>query len=104
MNEAVVIFCACRDVEEARRIARDLVESRLAACVNLLPLVESIYRWQNQIETAQEALLVIKTMRDRFPDLQQRIIQLHSYETPEIIAVSVEAGLEKYLAWIREST
>jgi periplasmic divalent cation tolerance protein len=99
----MAIFCTCRDADEARRIARDLVEARLAACVNILLLVESIYRWQGEIETAQEALLVIKTVRERFSDVQQRILHLHSYDTPEIIAFSVAEGLEKYLAWIRES-
>jgi len=103
VSDAVAIFCTCRDADEARRIARDLVETRLAACVNILAPVESIYRWQGEIETAQEALLVIKTIRERFPDVQQRILHLHSYDTPEIIALPVAEGLEKYLAWIRES-
>lgn len=103
MSDAVAIFCTCRDADEARRIARDLVASRLAACVNILPLVESIYRWQGEVETAQEALLVIKTVRERFPDVQQRILHLHSYDTPEIIALPVSTGLDKYLAWIQES-
>ncbi len=103
MSDAMVIFCTCRDAEEARRIARDLVESRLAACVNILPPMESIYRWRGEIEAAQEVLLLIKTMRERFPALQQRIIHLHSYDTPEIIALPIADGLEKYLAWIRDS-
>ena len=100
MSAAVVIFCTCANEEEARRIARDLVESHLAACVNILPSVESIYRWQGQIEIAREVLLFIKSTAERFPELQQRIIHLHSYETPEIIALPVSAGLDKYLAWI----
>lgn len=102
MSDALAIFCTCSNADEARRIARDLVASRLAACVNILPLVESIYRWQGEVETAQEALLVIKTVRERFPDVQQRILHLHSYDTPEIIALPVATGLEKYLAWIQE--
>jgi periplasmic divalent cation tolerance protein len=103
MSDAVVIFCTCRDKDEARRIARDLVEARFAACVNIVPSVESIYRWQGDVEAAEEALLVIKTVRERLPGLQERILHLHSYDTPEIIALPVAEGLEKYLAWLRES-
>lgn len=84
-------------------MARDLVESKLAACVNVLPSVQSIYRWQGEVETAQEILLLIKTTSDRFPELQRRIIHLHSYETPEIIALPVSMVSDKYLAWIQES-
>lgn len=103
MSDATVIFCSCSNADEARRIARNLVESRLAACVNILSPIESIYRWQGQVETAQEILLFIKTTAERFPELQERIIHLHSYETPEIVALPVSAGLDKYLAWLRES-
>lgn len=103
MNDAVIVFCTCGDEQEARRIANDVVESQLAACVNILPGVESVYRWQGQTETAQEVLLFIKTTTGRFPELQQRVIHLHSYETPEIIAVPISMGLDKYLAWIREN-
>lgn len=103
MSDAVVIFCTCGNEDEAHRIARDLVESRLAACVNVLPSIESVYRWQDQLETSQEVLLIIKSTAERFRELQQRIIHLHSYETPEIIALPVTAGSDKYLAWIHES-
>lgn len=103
MSGALVVFCTCGEKGEAQRIARDLVESKLAACVNILPSVQSIYRWQGQVETAQEILLLIKTTPERFPELQQRIMHLHSYETPEIIALPVSIGSDKYLAWIQES-
>lgn len=103
MNEVVVVLCTCGNEGEARRIAHELVESRLAACVNILSTVESIYRWQDRVETAHETLLFIKTISERLPELQQRIIQLHSYETPEIVALPVFAGSDKYLAWIEES-
>lgn len=102
MSEASVVLCTCSDEDEARRIARELVEARLAACVNILPTVESIYRWQGQVEEARETLLFIKTTAERIPELQQRIIHLHSYEMPEIIALPVSAGSDKYLAWIKE--
>jgi periplasmic divalent cation tolerance protein len=103
MSEAVVVFCTCGDEDEAKRIARDLVESRLAACVNMLPSIESIYRWQGRVETGREVLLLIKTIAERFSELEQRIIHLHSYDTPEIIAMRVSAGFDKYLAWIQAS-
>lgn len=103
MSEATVVLCTCGDEDEARRIARELVESQLAACVNILATVESIYRWQGQVEEARETLLFIKTTAERLPELQQRIIHLHSYEMPEIIALPVLAGSDKYLAWIRGS-
>jgi periplasmic divalent cation tolerance protein len=98
----VIGLCTCGSDEEASRIANALVEARLAACVNILPPIRSIYRWQGQIETAAEVLLLIKTTEERFSALQQRIRDLHSYKTPEIIAVPIVAGLEKYLTWVRE--
>jgi periplasmic divalent cation tolerance protein len=79
-----------------------LVEQRLAACVSILPAVESVYRWQEKIESANEALLLIKTTSERFPALRQKILELHSYDTPEIIALPIVAGLEKYLHWLEE--
>jgi periplasmic divalent cation tolerance protein len=98
----VLALCTCGSNEEASRIANTLVEARLAACVNILSPVQSIYRWQGRVETAAEILLLIKTTDERFPALQQRISELHSYETPEIIAVPIVAGLDKYLTWLRE--
>lgn len=101
-NEAIIVCCTCASREEAARIARAVVESRLAACVNVLPEVESIYRWQGKIETAREALLLIKTAEWRFAELRDRIAALHSYEVPEIVAFPLFAGAENYLAWLRE--
>jgi periplasmic divalent cation tolerance protein len=103
MSDVILIFCTCPDADEARRIAHELVTCRLAACVNILPSIESIYRWQGQVESAHEVLLLVKTLRERFSELQRRIIQLHSYDTPEIIAVPIADGLEKYLAWVGEN-
>lgn len=100
--DAVVVFCACETHEQALEIGNALIEGRLAACVNVLPPIQSIYRWQGKVERAEEILLLIKTTRDRFPALRDRIQQLHSYDTPEIVAVPITAGSEKYLAWLGE--
>ncbi len=102
MSDAIVLLCTCADQDEALRIANSLVESRQAACVNILPAVRSIYRWKGNIETAQEVLLLIKTTHEHLQVLQDVIAQLHSYDTPEIIALPILSGSEKYLSWLRE--
>ena len=89
--------------EEARRIAQQLVERGLAACVNVLGPIESIYRWQGKVETAGEFLLLIKTTAERFPDLREALVALHSYEVPECIAIDVTDGSAPYLAWLADS-
>ncbi len=81
-------------------IGEVLVDERLAACVNVLPAIQSIYRWQGNVERAQEVLLLIKSTGERFPALRERIEQVHSYDTPEIIAVPITEGSEKYLTWL----
>jgi periplasmic divalent cation tolerance protein len=101
MTDAVIIFCTCGTHDDALTIADSLVETQLAACVNVLPSVQSIYRWQGKVETAQEVLLVIKTTQERYPAVRDRIAQLHSYDTPEIIAMPIIDGSDKYLAWLR---
>lgn len=103
MIEAVTVFCTCATPEEAETIGRAVVERRFAACVNIIREVQSIYRWQEDIETAREHLLVIKTTADRFAVLRDCIAELHSYEVPEIIALPVIQGSERYLEWIRTS-
>ncbi len=95
---AVVVLCTFPDVEKARVIAALLVERRLAACVNLLPGVESIYRWEGKVERAGEVLAVIKTTR--YPELEAALKELHPYEVPEILALPVAAGLAGYLEWL----
>jgi periplasmic divalent cation tolerance protein len=102
MLEIIVALCSCSDSGAARRIANALVEQRLAACVSILPSVESVYRWQEEIQSASEALLLIKTTSESFPALREKILELHSYDTPEIIALPVVAGFEKYLRWMGE--
>jgi periplasmic divalent cation tolerance protein len=102
MTDVVIIFCTCGNHNEALTIGDSLIEARLAACVNVLPPVHSIYRWQGKVETAQEVLLIIKTTEERFPAVKDRITQLHTYDTPEIVATPVIDGSDKYLAWLRD--
>ena len=97
-------FCTCPDADSAHALAEALVGERLAACVNVLPGVSSTYRWQGQVERADEVLLLIKTTGERLPALAARVPQLHPYELPELIAVPVAAGLPAYLHWVAEET
>ena len=96
----LIIHCTCADPESAAAIARSLVEERLAACVSQLPGVRSTYRWQGQVECADEVLLLIKSTRARHPALAARLRELHSYELPEIIAVDVSVADPAYQAWV----
>jgi periplasmic divalent cation tolerance protein len=100
MTDKIVVMSTCETREEAGRIASALMEKRLAACVNILPGVESVYRWKGKVETAQEFLLIIKTSRARFAELEALIGKVHSYEVPEVIALPIVAGGEGYLAWM----
>ncbi len=102
-DEALLVFSTFPSREEAVRIVTALVEEQLAACGNLLPEVESIYRWKGAVERAIETMAVIKTTRANYARLQERIAQLHPYETPEVIAVPIERGLPSYLAWVADS-
>jgi periplasmic divalent cation tolerance protein len=99
-----LVFCTCPDTVTAQSLARHLVEQRLAACVNLLPPMQSVYRWQGQIEQAQEVQLLIKTCAERLDALSAAIVQQHPYELPEILMVSPDAGRPAYLDWIRAQT
>lgn len=100
---ARVVLTTVANIEEATRLGRALVEERLAACVTLIPAVESIYRWQGKIESSAETLLVIKTASDRITALEARLGDLHSYETPEFLVLAVESGSHPYLAWLMAS-
>ena len=102
--EALVVLCACPDESVADRIARELVGERLAACVNRLPGVRSVYRWKGALQDEPEVLLAIKTTRSRYEELEMRLKALHPYEVPEIIALPVLAGAAPYLAWLAEET
>jgi len=99
----LMVYCTCPTESAATGLANELVQRRLAACVNILPAVQSVYRWEGKVESAGEFLLLIKTTEERFPALRDGIEELHSYETPEIIGVPIAYGADKYLAWIRES-
>jgi periplasmic divalent cation tolerance protein len=100
---ALIVFCSC-PVAVADGLAHALVESRVAACVTLLPQARSVYRWQGEIERCDEVQLLIKTTRERWPALRAAVLEQHPYELPELIAVEVAAGLDRYLDWIGEST
>lgn len=101
-----VLLClsTCPDADTAARIARVLVDERLAACVNVLPGVHSIYRWERRVDTAAEVLLLAKTTDEREPALRARLAALHPYDVPEVIALRIEAGLPAYLDWIARET
>lgn len=100
MTDARIVLTTAGSAEEARKIARALVERRLAACVNIVPQIESLYRWQGKIETASEWLLIIKTGAPAFEGVCATIEALHSYETPECLMLAVSDGDQEYLDWI----
>lgn len=99
-----LVFCNCPDLASAEHIAEALVRARLAACVNVIPGIRSFYRWQGQLERAEETLLLIKTVFDRVEALSEQIVALHPYELPEVIAVEVDSGLPAYLRWVAEQS
>ena len=90
------------EIETARRIARQLVTENLAACANIIPAVESVYRWQDKIENADETLVFFKTTADRYDAFQDKLKSLHPYEVPEIICLRIVDGLPEYLRWVNE--
>jgi periplasmic divalent cation tolerance protein len=103
MTDKRVVLTTAGSVEEARTIARALVERRLAACVNIIAGIESVYRWEGKVDEAKEYLLIIKTTEAAFPALRDTIREAHSYAVPECIALAVEDGSLPYLNWITES-
>jgi periplasmic divalent cation tolerance protein len=100
MTDKRLVLSTAGSEEEARKIARHLVENHLAACVNIVPHIESIYRWHEKVETGREWLLLVKTNADRFPEVRDAIRELHSYELPECVAVAIEDGSPEYLQWL----
>jgi len=103
VSDALVVLLTGPDRDTMERLARTLVEERLAACVNLLDGLRSIYRWEGSVEQADEVLAIVKTTRDRLGALERRVRELHPYDVPEIIALPVEGGSEAYLDWVSES-
>ena len=103
MTDKRIVLTTAGSEEEARKIAQHLVEHRLAACVNIVPQVESIYRWQGQVESSREWLLVVKSTAAKFAAVRDAIRELHSYDLPECIAISIEEGSPQYLQWLAES-
>jgi periplasmic divalent cation tolerance protein len=103
MSNARVVLTTTGSHDEARKIAYALVEQRLAACVNIVPLVESVYRWQDKVETGMEWLLLIKTQAESFDRLRDAVKALHSYDLPECVMLEIAEGNDEYLKWIAES-
>ena len=99
-NNCQVILCTCPSIEVARELAQGLVANGAAACVNIIPQVESVYRWEGKTEAGTESLLVIKTAAARYAAVEAYIQQHHPYELPEVIAVPIEAGAPGYLSWL----
>ena len=104
MSDPVVVLVTCGSEEEALKIANALVEDRLAACVNLVTPIRSIYRWEGKIWDEKEWLLIIKTQKHRFEELEKKVKSLHSYSVPEIVSLSITEASSAYLHWIRENT
>ncbi len=103
MTDKRIVLSTAGSAEEAQKIAQALVERRLAACVNVVGPIQSVYRWKGAVESAPEHLLIIKTTSEAFPRVRDAIRELHSYELPECVMLSIEAGSEEYMKWIGDS-
>jgi periplasmic divalent cation tolerance protein len=103
MTDKMLVLTTVGTQEEARKLGRALVERLLAACVNIVPKMKSIYRWEGEIEEAEEWLLIVKTTRPAFERVREAILELHSYELPECIGISIDEGSVGYLSWIGQS-
>jgi periplasmic divalent cation tolerance protein len=104
MNPMCVVLTTAGSSEEAKKIAHALVERRVASCVNIIPRIESVYRWKQQVESAQEWLLIIKTRSQRFDEVRAAIEELHSYELPECIMLEIAEGGKRYLDWLAQNS
>jgi periplasmic divalent cation tolerance protein len=100
MSEAIVVFMTAANADEAHRIAERLIETQLAACVQILPEMESVYRWKDEVQREKEVLLLAKTTDIRFEELEREVRMLHSYETPEVVAVPVSRISQPYRDWL----
>jgi len=103
-DDPIVVFMTAANGEEATRLADMLVGAHLAACVQILPEIESVYRWQGKVERQAEVLLIAKTTRGKFDELEREVRALHSYDTPEIVAVPILTGSAPYLEWLNQAT
>lgn len=103
MTDKALVLTTAGNEAAARKIANQLVEGRLAACVNIVPRIQSVYRWEGKVEAAEEFLLIVKTTKTRSADVKAAIRELHSYDLPECIVISMEDGSAEYLKWIEES-
>ncbi len=103
MTDKVVILVTAASRQECRKIARQLVEEKLAACVNITQAIDSVYHWEGKVTTGKEFLLLIKSNRELFPEIKAAISKIHSYHTPEIICVPIIDGSRNYLQWIEDS-
>lgn len=102
MQDFIIVFVTVASAGEGDRLARALVDERLAACVNRIKSIKSVYRWQGNVEESEEELLIIKSRKELFPKLEARVRQLHSYSVPEVIALPVIEGSHDYLQWLEE--
>jgi len=104
MTDALLVFTTLPSADKAAELAKALVEERLAACANLLPAIRSIYRWQGKLQDENEVVVLLKTRAEHLERLKLRILELHPYEVPEVLAVPVEAGYQPYLDWLAGET
>lgn len=103
MSDAIVVFMTAPNADDARRIASELVERQLAGCVQILPEIESVYRWNGEVQRDKEILILAKTTAAQFDDLEKAVREMHSYDTPEIVAVPMTHVSEPYRAWLVEN-
>ncbi len=103
MTDKIVVLVTVGSVREGKKIARALLESRLAACVNMTAPIQSLFRWEGKVASAREHLLVIKTTRGRFKHVRSMVCEIHSYKTPEIVSLPITDGSAEYLQWIEDS-
>ena len=104
MSNYIVIFITTSSINEAKKIGRSLVEEKLAACSNIISPIRSIYSWRGEICDDKETLIILKTKKNLFKQIENRVKELHSYEVPEIIAIPIIEGSDKYLSWVRDET
>ncbi|HZS45872.1 MAG TPA: divalent-cation tolerance protein CutA [Blastocatellia bacterium] len=103
MAEEIVVLVTINELEEARKLAEELVQNRLIACANIISGVDTIYRWKDEIQRDREVMIILKTTRELFAKVEEVVKELHSYELPEVIALPIAEGSEEYLQWLRSS-